>query len=213
FAALGELVAQVFGDIAGGVGDAVSGIITVLRGLCTFLLGVFTGDWSRAWEGVKSIFGGVWNAIVGLLKGVVNGIIDVVNAMTRGVTSALNGVIRGLNSVRVTIPAWVPAYGGQSFGVSIPSVSAPQIPHLARGAVIPPNAEFLALLGDQKSGRNLEAPESLLRQIVREETGTQHLTTQQPVELSLDGDIFYRAMLRIESARGVQIGGAFANAY
>ncbi|MEG2653925.1 MAG: hypothetical protein RSA17_10130, partial [Ruthenibacterium sp.] len=64
-----------------------------------------------------------------------------------------------------------------------------------------------------KSGRNLEAPESLLRQIVREETGTQHLTTQQPVELSLDGDIFYRAMLRIESARGVQIGGAFANAY
>ncbi|MEG2930975.1 MAG: hypothetical protein RR825_04245, partial [Ruthenibacterium sp.] len=213
FAALSELAAQVFGDLAGGIADAVNGIILVLRGLCTFLLGVFTGDWSRAWEGVKTIFGGIWTNIVGLLKGAVNSIIDVVNAMTRGVASALNGVIRGLNSIHVTIPAWVPAYGGQSFGVNLPSVSAPQIPHLARGAVIPPNAEFLALLGDQKSGRNLEAPEDLLRQIVREETGAQHFTAQQPVELSLDGDIFYRAMLRIEAARGVQIGGAFANAY
>ena len=44
------------------------------------------------------------------------------------------------------------------------------IPALARGAVLPPNREFLAVLGDQKHGRNLEAPEDLIRQIVREET-------------------------------------------
>ena len=46
----------------------------------------------------------------------------------------------------------------------------PLIPKLARGAVLPPNREFLAVLGDQKHGRNLEAPEDLIRQIVREET-------------------------------------------
>ena len=57
------------------------------------------------------------------------------------------------------------------FGFSIPNLSHVTIPKLASGAVIPPNGEFLAMLGDQKSGRNLEAPESLIRQIVREESG------------------------------------------
>ena len=49
-------------------------------------------------------------------------------------------------------------------------LSVPQIPYLAQGAVIPPNREFLAVLGDQSSGTNIEAPESLIRKIVREET-------------------------------------------
>ena len=57
---------------------------------------------------------------------------------------------------------------GQSWSYSIPSFS---IPALATGAVIPPNSEFLAVLGDQKRGRNIEAPEDLIRQIVRDETG------------------------------------------
>lgn len=55
---------------------------------------------------------------------------------------------------------------------SIPTFSVPQIPKLATGAVIPPNAEFMAVLGDQKNGRNLETPENLMRQIVREESGS-----------------------------------------
>lgn len=45
------------------------------------------------------------------------------------------------------------------------------IPMLAQGGVIPANNEFLAVLGDQKRGNNIEAPESLIRQIVREESG------------------------------------------
>lgn len=53
---------------------------------------------------------------------------------------------------------------------SIPTFSVPQIPKLATGAVIPPNAEFMAVLGDQKNGKNLEAPEGLIRQIFREES-------------------------------------------
>lgn len=215
FAGLGETVADVFGAIARVVSGVVNGIVDVLRGLCTFLTGVFTGDWERAWEGVKEIFAGVWNAIKSLLRGAVNAIIDMVNAMMRGVASAINAVVGGLNGIQVTIPDWVPVYGGQSFGVDLPGVGAPQIPHLARGAVIPPNAEFLAVLGDQKSGRNLEAPESLLRQIVREEGGAQtsSYTIEQPIALSLDGEVFYRAMARIRDGRGVELGSAFAHAY
>ena len=64
------------------------------------------------------------------------------------------------------MPDWVPGIGGKKFGFSIDPIS---IPRLARGAVIPPNREFLAVLGDQKSGTNIEAPADLIRQIVAEE--------------------------------------------
>lgn len=61
--------------------------------------------------------------------------------------------------------------GMSYFNPSAPRAKAMAVPALATGAVIPPNNQFLAVLGDQRSGRNLEAPESLIRQIVREESG------------------------------------------
>lgn len=210
---LGSGIAEIFGEVGGFVADVVNTIVDVLRELCDFLGNVFTGNWSGAWENVKTIFGTVWDGIVGLLKGAINAIITCVNAMIRGVASAINGVVGAINGISFTIPKWVPAFGGKSFGMNLPTVSAPQIPMLARGAVIPPNAAFLAVLGDQRHGRNLEAPESLIRQIIREESGSaQALTAEQPVELSLDGDVFYRAMMRIRAQRGVSIGGVFADA-
>lgn len=61
--------------------------------------------------------------------------------------------------------------GFSSVGFNVGYWSAPMVPYLAQGAVIPPNKEFMAVLGDQKSGNNIEAPESLIRRIVREESG------------------------------------------
>ena len=122
-------------------------------------------DWlPRAWE---TAFTGVKN----FTKNTVNTIIDFINGMIRAVAGGINAVIGGINSISVTIPSWVPVYGGSSWGLNVPTVSAPQIPRLATGAVIPANSAFAAILGDQKSGRNIEAPEALIRQIVREEAG------------------------------------------
>jgi hypothetical protein len=120
-------------------------------------------DWIKEkWE---TIFGGVKD----FTKNTVNSIIDFINGMIRAVADGINAVINGLNAVKVTIPSWVPIWGGNVWSMDIPTVTAPQIPRLARGAVIPPNAEFLAVLGDQRNGRNLEAPEGLIRQIIQEE--------------------------------------------
>ena len=141
----------------GGILDAVK---QVLSGLVQFISGVFAGDWDKAWEGVKNIFKGIWNGIVSVLEGAVNLIID-----------GINWMIRQLNKVSFDVPDWVPAIGGKKLGFNIPSISRISIPRLAQGAVIPPNREFLAVLGDQKSGTNIEAPEDLIRKIVREETG------------------------------------------
>ena len=84
----------------------------------------------------------------------------------------INWIVGQLNKISFDIPDWVPIIGGKTFGFNIPEATFKRIsiPRLAQGAVIPPNREFLAVLGDQKSGRNLEAPENLIRQIVREET-------------------------------------------
>ena len=138
-----------------------TGVQTIFQGLLNFIKGIFTANWKLAWEGVKDIFKGVWNTIVSIVEGAINLII-----------SAINWCINQINRIHVDVPDWVTELTGMtSFGFNIPNLSKVAIPRLATGAVIPPNSEFLAMLGDQRSGNNLEAPESLIRQIVREESG------------------------------------------
>lgn len=139
----------------------------VLDGLILFIAGVFTGNWEQAWNGVKKVFKGVINLMIGMIEAFINGFV-----------SGINRVIDALNTIRVEIPDWVPGIGGKSFGINLPQVPAAQIPRLAQGAVIPPNREFMAVLGDQRSGNNLEAPEELIRQIVREEGGGSEVTVR-----------------------------------
>lgn len=268
--------------IIGDVADTLSGIID-------FLVGVFTGDWELAWNGIKEIARGVWNLIKDIISGAweaIKGIVETaltiiksiislswnaiktvtvtiwnaiktwlsntweaikttvstvfdgikskitriwdsvsektssiwesittfvdrkVNAIHDAIvdkfTSARDTVVRVFEGIRDTIkdilnkvigiansaigtvnsaigviesaftfgPWKVPTpFGSRTIGFTANFPRVPTIPYLAKGAVIPPRSEFLAVLGDQKNGRNLEAPEDLLRQIVREETG------------------------------------------
>ena len=103
--------------LAQGIGPILEGIKTVFDGLIAFITGVFTGNWSQAWEGVKQIFGGAFGALVGLLKTPVNAVIALINK-----------AISGINGLGLDIPDWVPIIGGKSFHISIP-----EIPMLAKG--------------------------------------------------------------------------------
>ena len=131
-------------------GDLINGLKQICGGFIDFITGVFSGDWAKAWQG-----------IVDVGKGAVNVLISIINSL-------ISLVVRGLNMISFDIPSWVPFIGGGHFGFNIQQ--APQIPYLAQGAVIPPNREFMAVLGDQTRGNNIEAPENLIRKIVREET-------------------------------------------
>lgn len=168
----------VVGDILNGfyanVRNIWNSIKQIFNGIITFVRGAFTGNWRQAWEGIKQIFAGVFNGLVAIAKFPINGIISAINGLIRGVVTGINTVIRALNRLHFSIPSWVPVFGGRRFGFNIGTISAPQIPHLASGAVIPPNQEFLAVLGDQKQGTNIEAPESLIRKIMREELAKQN---------------------------------------
>ena len=88
------------------------------------------------------------------------------SGMITAVVGGLNSAIDALNSLSVDIPDWVPVVGGNRLGFSIGHITAPQIPYLAQGAVIPPNREFLAILGDQTHGTNIEAPLETIEQAV-----------------------------------------------
>lgn len=154
------IVTAVFDNIKQTVGNVINEIKTIFSGLIKFISGVFSMDFDKAWEGIKDIFKGVWNTIIDLLNGAINIII-------RG----LNWLIKQMNKISFDVPSWVPAIGGKSIGVNISYISENVLPHLAKGAVIPANDEFLAVLGDQPHGNNIEAPEGLIRKIVREESG------------------------------------------
>lgn len=147
-------LAAIFETYGKLVSDLYNSVKQILGGIITFISGVFTGGWDKAWEGVKQIFKGIWNGIVSILEGAVNLIIG-----------GINWMIRQLNKIQIKAPDWL---GGGTIGFNIPAISTVSIPRLAQGAVIPPNREFLAVLGDQKNGTNVEAPLETIKQAVAE---------------------------------------------
>lgn len=98
----------------------VTSIQGVFDGLIAFVTGVFTGNWSQAWEGVKQIFGNAFNALVELAKVPINAVIALINGAIDGINSLTGGGI--------SIPDWVPVAGGQTF-----SLKLNKIPALAHG--------------------------------------------------------------------------------
>jgi phage-related protein len=165
--------------------DIVDSVKQVFQGIIDFVTGVFSSNWSQAWNGVREIFSGVWGTFAGIVKSPINAIIGFINQLLYAVERMQHGIANALNAISIDLPGWVQDLTGySSFGFNIGYISTPRIPYLAQGAVIPPNKEFMAVLGDQKSGNNIEAPESLIRKIVREETGNNSRKIEVPVYLN-----------------------------
>lgn len=132
----------------------------------------FQSKFRDAWQKVKDVFstgGRIWS---GIKEGIESTFRTVVNAIIRGMNTIIavpfNRINFMLNMIRNASFLGISPFQNL-WGVN--PLPVPQIPMLARGAVIPANRQFLAVLGDQRNGNNLEAPESLLRKIVREEAG------------------------------------------
>ena len=133
----------------------IDGIEQIFQGLLDFFTGVFTGDWDLAWQGVLDIFKGVWNGIISLLEGAINFIINGINSLISG----FNSILSISDTVAETL-----------FGttIRIPSISKVSLPRLATGSVIPPNREFLAVLGDNKQETEVVSPLSTMKQAMLE---------------------------------------------
>ena len=136
-------------------GAAFAGLKDMLNGIITLLNGLFSANWKQAWQGLMQFVKGIATTIAGVFGSALNVIIR-----------ALNWMIRQINRISITVPDWVPGIGGHTIGFNIPAISEVTILRLAQGAVIPPNREFLAVLGDQTSGTNVEAPLSTIQEAV-----------------------------------------------
>lgn len=144
-------IQDIVGNVIGGILDSVRGVIKALKGVVQFVSGIFTGNWKKAWQGIKNIFKGVWNALSGIAKTPINLIIGMINKLTGAVQDAINWIVDKVNTLSFDVPDWVPGIGGKTFGFDLQPVSIPEIPKLATGGLAA--APTLAMVGDNPNAR------------------------------------------------------------
>ena len=189
----------VFKDVFNAIGTVVKTIIkvicdkidmalTALKGIIDFLTGVFKGDWEGAWNAIKQIFFGVFDSLHKKAADVLNGIKELVGNVVQGVKGLVSGLgdLGGAIANKVS-SAWNAVTSGSPAQQSMeaPLASLP-VPALARGAVIPPNHRFLAMLGDQTNGTNVEAPLETIQEALAEVLAAQG---GQDITIRFAGDL------------------------
>ena len=147
-------VTNLFAILKDAVSGNVDAFVRVWQGIIEFISGTFSQDWEMAWTGIKDILAGVLNGIITLFENATN--------LCRNNINSILDLMQELTSFK--LPDWL---GGFEFkGINIPRLDKIKLPRLATGAVIPPNREFLAVLGDQKQGTNIEAPAAAIEAAV-----------------------------------------------
>lgn len=162
-----------------------------------------------AWAKIKGVLQVIWDwvklhvldPVVAGMKNAINGIISYLNACISAVVNSVNSVIRTLNQLSFKVPYWVPEHGGRVFGFNLKMAKATRIPYLAQGAVLPANKPFLAMVGDQHHGTNVEAPLTTIQEAVA-------LVMEDVIASNLAGQEAVVGILRqiLEAVLGIRIG-------
>ena len=175
-----ETIGNVFLDVFGGIAESVSALFDLLSSLIDFIVGVFTGDWKRAWEGIKGVFSSVWKGMEAIVKAVTKSIQDLANGLVKTVTTAVEKILDVLNLGEKKAKSSTlngVGGGGRTFSLSA-NTSTPyaayanNVPMLATGTVVPPKAgNFLAMLGDNNKDYEVVSPLGTIKQAVLEAIG------------------------------------------
>lgn len=108
------------------MGPIISSVQVIFMGLTNFISGVFSGNWRRAWFGVRQIFESIVSGLSHIFKAPLNFMIDGINKFLSGIG-------------KIKIPDWVPGVGGKGFSI-------PRIPRLAKGGIV--SASTIANIGE-----------------------------------------------------------------
>lgn len=203
---------QLWEDITQGWNDFWTNIGTALDNAAADI----QQGWNDAWTAVSDFVSDIWEGITDTIETAINGIIGLVNGMISAIVDGVNGVIGVLNGFGFDVPEWAQdKLGVERVGFNIDPITAPQIPYLAQGAVIPANHEFLAVLGDQTNGTNIEAPLATIQQALAEVM--EAYTGQQDITIRFAGDLAQLARVlkpyidKEENRRGAKLvtGGVY----
>jgi len=198
---------EVISNIIGPIMDVVADIFSIFGGVIDFITGILTGDWEQAWQGIVDIFGGIWDTIVDIIKAPLNLVIGLINGLLTAIETGVNFVIRAVNKLSFDVPNWVPGIGGETFGFDLDETSFTKIPYLASGAVIPPNKEFMAVLGDQSSGTNIETPLKTMIEAFNAALDARGGSNHEPIILQLpNGKVIAELVWSEEEKRYKQTG-------
>lgn len=201
----------------------VNDIGTKLRNLATKIVTIWNNikssaheKWTAIWSTIGNLVGKIRDGIVekftsaknrvveifGSIKDTIRNILNKVIGIVNGAIGTVNSAIGGIESAFSFGPWEVPTpFGKKTIGFSATFPRVPTIPYLAKGAVIPPRSEFLAVLGDQKQGNNIETPEALLRKIVREESGNQQGSSEIRVIAQINRRVLFDEFIKEAKAR------------
>ncbi len=186
FVANAKAQGGVIGAVFQNISNRVDALKRIFNGVITFVKGVFTGDWKKAWQGVKDIFGGIFANLGAVLKAPLNGVIGLIN-----------GAIGQINKIKITVPDWVPKFGGRTFGGNIPTIpylykgtdyfkggsavihdKGAEIVDLPRGTRVIPHDRSLKTaysMGQRSGGRSISIAKLADTIIVREEADIEKL--------------------------------------
>lgn len=135
------------------------------------------------------------------LKKPLNFIIGLIESFCNFIITGVNGLVDLLNKISIKIDPSVREFAKNfnitlpgSIGFNIDHLDPIQIKPLATGAVIPPNNEFLALLGDQKQGTNIEAPLDTIVDAFKQVVGNLNVQNTGNAVMQVDGQTFARLM-------------------
>lgn len=167
--------------------DTINNGIKGFNGLMDFITGVFTGDWEKAWKGLANYLISIGNQIINAFDLIISGVANILAGWVNGMVDNINLII-GFSGLNYKIGKIQPR---RSY--------IPRIPYLASGAVIPPNSPFLAMLGDQKSGVNIETPLETMKQAFKEalaESGSTNNVGSYTFVAQLDGRTLFEETVR-----------------
>lgn len=211
-ATFGPGVALVFSGLAtaaagfvGAVADCVNIALTVLQGLADFVSSVLTGQWNAAWNTMAETVSAVWQKIVAMVQNAASAAVNAVKSMFDGLLSIVQNILSAIGGVAGRVGAVFK--GGGAAVQPFAALPALPVPALAGGAVIPANRRFLAMLGDQTSGTNVEAPLDTIKQAVAEVLNGFAGGGEQPINIYIGEELLDTVIAGSQRRRAVRSGG------
>ncbi len=189
----------------GVVADCINIALTVLQGLADFVSGVLTGQWDAAWNAMATMVGAVWQKIVAMVQNAASAAVNAVKSMFDGLWSIVQNILSAIGGVAGRVGAVFK--GGGAAVQPFAALPALPVPALAGGAVIPANRRFLAMLGDQTSGTNVEAPLDTIKQAVAEVLNGFAGGGEQPINIYIGEELLDTVIAGSQRRRAVRSGG------
>ena len=198
-------VSTFFSDLWDGFSTAASDAWDAVCGVFSDVAGFFEEVFSDAWQGIVDVFSVAGEIFTDIKDGILEAFKSIVNGIITGLNSAISIPFDGINTALEKIRD-IQILGITPFS-GLKTISVPQIPYLAQGAVLPANKPFLAMVGDQKNGTNIEAPLETIKQALEEVMASRGTGD---INITFTGDLAQlgRVLKPVVDAENRRVGGS-----